>query len=78
MSVRDYRKFHIVYNLLCLDTDRLCNMLSKTLFLQLPRPACVFLNLHNVLAYLNIHTRNVITIGANYHVLICYRLTYLT
>ena len=46
-------------------------MLSKTLFLQLPRPACV-LDLHNVLAYLNIHTQTIITIGANYHVLICY------
>ena len=64
MFVRDYRKFRIGYNLLCLDTDSLCNMLSKTLSLQLPRPASVFLNLHNVLAYLNIHTRNVITIGA--------------
>ena len=44
-------------------------MLSKTLFILR-----VCSGFTCVLAYLNIHTQNIITIGANYHVLICYRL----
>ena len=35
-------------------------------------PCVCVLDLHNVLADLNIHTQNMITIGANYHVLICH------
>ena len=40
-----------------------CNTLSKTLFIQLEHPACVFWMYRHALAYLNIHTQNIITIA---------------
>ena len=50
---------------------------QKCLWPGLTTPCVCVLNLHSVLAYLHIHTQNIITIGANYHVLICHLPRYL-